>query len=329
MAFGSANSCLDLERAVDVAKLYEAVLRRRVRPALFKPGIETWRLDRTCGACFQRSFTSNREAVAHGVSPGHLAGSHRMGLTPHANAVAKVVLEALSGAFFHDENQGIDHLEPVISESGGLLRIWEAGVSPQSLTAPAEIAAHIGLPLPYRFYVGMILQETDPDFVGAVLRQVPDPDVAVWLTTLPPDMWRPDDCIRWLRSGLAKDAVARMLALGASTEHIEVLTFVYGFNRQEAGQAVAAWANVECEPTAAMLAAIKKSGLLQRPVPSAAALDELRQRAEELDIEMSRTELGILLQLTGTTPQVLALLQAGVRSYRELMESPNLLWRTR
>jgi hypothetical protein len=168
------------------------------------------------------------------------------------------------------------------------------------------------------FYIGAVTRRPNLDWIANVLAEVPDEDVAVWLTWTDSSLDRkhPDARLQWLRAGVPRRAIAA-LADGSYTP-VDVARLAASTKRSvpSAALTLAAWHRAGCHPSPEQVATLHELDVDPWYEPSIGAIDWLWDRVNRLPKPVTRTEVGLVLAVAGTRPAAMRLLKAGVRDPR-------------
>lgn len=317
-AFGGYTSCLELDAALSAAREGLRLLQRRVTLPITCNAKGSWRMTATQHCCRGRRFHHPGIAARHLRDPAHLARRFRARDWQVARLLAVVDREL--GPFAAPPPEGWAVAER-IRESDGLDRLWEAGVHPDAVAEMADVASAVVDPLPLWYYLGVAYGGADREWLRATLAHRPDPDVASWLAWTRPDREAssPDDWGRWLSLGLSRYEVTAVLEAGVAPEAAHVVADRAGVAPPFAARIVAAWAVSGCRIGPDHVVTLQAAGLADHR-PSASAIDALADDVRALGHELDRTELAVILALTGTR-RVAAdyILNRGVRRVADLL----------
>lgn len=309
-------SCVGLvDRTVPALRdLLQVVGRRRPAP-LARNHAGRWVVTQpTAGcSCGPGSFATAQEAAGHVRSASHLAP--RYGADPVVLARLLEAAEAAHGGFATCPPEGWGALA-CVREVRGFDALWEAGVPPELLVAVQEAVLPRGAPLPAQAHLGAVYHCRDLGWLAATVARRPDPDVAVWAAWGYGEGDRTHPHLRgqWLAHGLPRATIG-VLVDGAITVRLaRELGEATGRTLGEAAELLAAWERAGCRPGPGDIAVLDAAdgGRDYRPVP--AAVSGLHLRAETLADRPTRTQVAVLLGLTGTRDEAWRLLRAGVRT---------------
>ena len=308
-AFGGYTSCLELvDRTVPVFRGVLPLLRRDIQPALRRDASGGWRLpldQQAAGCCRGHRFATVASAVAHARSTAHLAELHGV---PRWQLTAVMAGASSVWGRWEGRPPSTDSIGRLVREEGGVAELWRAGIHPRELPALAAAASAVDAPLPSNYFLGMVYADTDPAWLGEVIRARPDPDTAAWLAwlDLPADrgeaaLWR-----GWLRLGVSRADVLFAAEARLPSERIAAIAGVIGWSETTTAKYVIAWAKVDCYLTLEQFQLLARAGV-DYVQPARAPIDALEAEAKaQTATPPDRTQLAVMLAVLGTRLGVLA-----------------------
>lgn len=318
MAFGGYTSCLELVDQT-IPRLRESMSRvaRRTRPMLRRDKRREWRVPtlEMAACCRGRAFLSVLTIVEHLRSPKHLASLHALPLW-QVETIVQHVSRACRPNFTSMAPQA-----RYVREPQGPARLWRAGVHPDEIPLLASYAAAVGEPLPCAYYEGVVYSGHDPGWINEVLENRPDADTAAWLAwQAPPDGMLADvtELGRWLGYGLSRSDFAIAVERLVPADSIPEVARATGWSVRTAARVVLGFAKADCRPTPEMLGTI--AGLrVEYTVPGMKVVDAAVADAHQLGTSIERTELGVMLALSGSRPALLSAIRSGARNAGDLL----------
>ncbi|MFT4263463.1 MAG: hypothetical protein QM572_08790 [Nocardioides sp.] len=318
-AFGGFTSCLELVDDVipAVARSMGLLSRREPLPVQRRDG-RSWHVKRIRGCCSAANFTTVQNAGDHLRSPAHLARQYGVAVRG-----LKAVLEAVNDASdairldrVLEQHPGVGGL---VLEGSGIRDLWAAGIHPSEIPAMAAHAVGVREALPVSYFVGLRYAGTDPDWLARTIVHRPDPMVASWLAwTSVQSSLACDDVGSWLAMGVGRQEIeALTAAMIGPGEAVDLATATHRATRS-AARILAVWGTAGCRPSADQISLLDRHGIGDHVRPSAAAIDLLVKRARPYEPVPSRTELAVMLALTGSAHDVEVALSQGVRRAEDL-----------
>ncbi len=317
VAFGGFSSCLELVDAVIPAVRRAAgLLSRRRLPAL-RPHPRTGRVDwrvpsATACRCRGTAYGSAQAAAGHLRTPAHLSAQYDVS----ADALSRVTRVVEGGWAAHQlDSAAATTARRLVQHPQGLRDLWEAGISPDAILAMAALAADVMEPLPPTYYLGVAYSGVDRAWLSRTLRLVPDPQVASWLAWLSPERTRRlDDVGPFLLLGLSRGKVLALADEAVPYDQVTALAQRTRRTLRTAGRDLAAWAAIGARPTVEHLRLLDAYGLGEATPPSRRVVDLLSAHSEAVGASVDRTELAVLVTLTGTRGAVEQLVADGIHT---------------
>ena len=319
-ALGGYCSCVDLvDRTLPAVRASLPLLRRQDHVELESSARRAWTLRRRASCCPSAS-PSIAHAVRHARSADHIATTH--------DAPAWQVTDVLEQVG-HVDGPWVSPPEPTrtVPELGHvqhLRQLWDAGIHPDELH---DLAAVVGIdePLPVEYFLALTYGRTDRAFLSAVARWCHDPDLLAWLA------WREDPGGKaparvwagWILLGVPRWQIVLIVDSRVRPEHVRTAAAALGRPARFVAADVVGWITRGCFPTLDHLRELEALGLSQNH-PTDSALTDVCVAAANLVVGTSdprcpdRTELGVLLAMTGSISTTLELIRRGVRAVSDL-----------
>ena len=317
MAFGGYTSCIELvDRTIPLLREGIGRAARTIRPSVRHDKRREWRVSASDAAdcCRGKSFLSVRSIVEHLRSAPHFAASLELPLWQVDTILRHVARRSRPSG--DDATSAARH----VREADGLDHLWRSGIHPDELPQLAAYAAVVHEALPVAYYEGVAYSGHDPAWITHTLIHRPDADTAAWLAWQAPPRVDPSVVAqwgRWLGYGLSRSDFGLAIDLALSPDAVPFAVEATGWSLRTAARVVLAFAVCGCHPTPDHLRAVARHGM-EYSVPGAAAVDGAVVDASGVGVTIDRTELAIMLALTGSRPALLAAIQRGCRTTADL-----------
>jgi hypothetical protein len=339
-ALGGWLSCLELEdRAVPAARRWLEFALRAVVPPIVPLGQLGWTSASPLRCCPVRGFESAEGAFEHVRDVRHLSELYQADRKQVGDLVRpmRTAWRAAQALTIPGE-QAAWAAELVGGGARDVAALWYAGVHPDRIVA---IHATLGVRgrLPARLYLGIVLRNADPAWVGSTMRAagvegataevarvagVPldgpaEESVAEWLAWTESDWDVADRSARgrWLALGVSRVSVMQLAQAGY--DPVEVARLAAGTGRSADGAArhLTAWLAGALKPRVEDLVALHRSGRWSSwSVPSRAAVERVREALPDSGRRADRLDLAYLLAVCSTVPDAVAAHRAG-RTWRD------------
>ena len=325
VALGGYLSCLELvDHTVPAATDLLQLVARRVLPPLSRNHVGRWVVDQPTNGCRCQleSYVTPYEAAEHVRTPAHLA--RRYGADPRQlQRLLDAAVEA-HGGFQMCPPPGWVALGSV-REPRGIDVLWGAGVPPELVTEVQERVLPHGGPLPTAAYLGAAYRCEDLEWLRSTVGRSPDggpdPDAVVWAAWSygNGDRTHPHARGDWLASGVPRSAIDVLVDGGINLRMAEELAEVTGRSVHRAALVLAAWERAGCRPGPGDIAALDVLGVGDSYEPTSGAVESLFQATRRVRVPPTRTQVAVLLGLTGNRPDALALAKDGVVTTAQAM----------
>lgn len=323
-ALGGPLSCVSrAERTVAILRTALDQVHRRLQPNLRRDPGGSWALARpeaTPGCCTDLLFGNAADAADHTRSPAHLARYHQVAIPLLADFLDQA--KDLWGDW-DQPPRPVQDVSALVSEPDGVKRLWRGGIHPLTIAAFADVVATIREPLPQAFYLAMVYGTVDPAWLREVLTYRPDADTAQWLAQLehPHTKSTPANWGHWLQLTPDREDVLAATTVGLSAGDVRAAATTNGWPLVPVVTQFVKWAHAGCVLKVEHLHALKKHGI-RTTNPSRRAIDALcttinrdfTARFATKQARVDRTELAIMLEISGSPDQVLAWVRQGKRT---------------
>lgn len=318
VALGGYLSCLLLaDQVVPAVRTWTQLLARRRLADL--TGSRTGAWTAVGCRCSSRSFQGADGAARHAREEHHWAYLAREVPVRLLAQVAEAVRSAHPPSTW--EIAGEHPAWPRVREPHGPADLWRAGVPPE-LVVEIHDALGAADPLPVRLYVAAAYRRPSYSWLREILDVTGDPDVTTWCaeTITDSDRRTPELRLTWLRLGLPRRDVEALSASDYGLADAEQGALLMRCGVRRAAIVLAEWHRAGCCPSPTQAFASLGFGSAVDRVPTAAAIDAVLRRAQDLRPLPTRTEAGLALVAAGTVPQALHHLittERGTRMPRE------------
>lgn len=338
-ALGGWLSCLELEdRVIPAAKRWLELAMRAVPPPIMPLGQIGWTSASTLGCCPARGFESAEGAFEHVRDVPHLSEQFHADRKQVGDLVRPIRAAWQEVQAFTLPAEPAERAADLLGRGArDVTALWYAGVHPDRI-----VAVHTSLGvrgrLPARLFLGMVLRNADPSWVGSTMRAVgiegdaevvaevsgvpvdgpAEESVAEWLAWTESD-WDVADRTargRWLALGVSRVTLMQLAEAGYDPDDVARLAAGTGRAADGAARHLAAWLAAGVTPQVDHLLALHLTGRVSTwSVPSRAAVDRVKAEAGSRG-RHERLELAYLLALRGTVPDAVAAHRVG-RSWRD------------
>lgn len=339
-ALGGWLSCLELQdRVVPAARRWLELAMRAVVPPIAPLGHVGWMSASPLRCCPARGFQSAEKAFEHVRDVRHLSELFQVDRKQVGELVRPMRTAWRDAqALTLPSDPAARAATLVAAGARDVTALWYAGVHPDRVLA---IHASLGVRgrLPARLYLGMVLRNADPAWVGSAMRAagvegaadegvrvagVPlggpaEESVAEWLAWTESDWDVADRSARgrWLALGVSRASVMELAHAGYDPGDVARLAAVTGRSADGAARHLTAWLACAVTPRVEDLVALHRSGRWSSwSVPSRAAVDRVREALGGSRRRADRLDLAYLLAVCITVPDAVAAHRAG-RTWRD------------
>ena len=321
-AFGGYTSCLVLvDRTIPAFRESLALLTRRARPALRRNHTGAWllpsaqQLERCCD---KARFSTAEKAVRHLRSVEHLALERDVPEWQLRQVYGSA--QRTWGSWEGRPNVGHE-VSSLVREVGGVTELWRSGIRPDEIVDLAGQVDMVTEALPIAYFLGMVYGDGDPEWMRAILRHRPDPDVAAWLAGLDKADQRGDGDTwgRWLAYGLPKNDARTLVEDGISPDLVEQIARATGWRHQTIAVNLVVWVRAGCHPGVEEFALLARHGI-RDPRFTREVLDEIIAEIGSLvqaglwsPVALSPSEVAVMYAALGNRADVINAVHAGVR----------------
>ncbi|RHW25407.1 hypothetical protein D0Z08_19460 [Nocardioides immobilis] len=328
-AFGGFTSCLDLvDRVVPAVRSALGVLLRRTPSPVRRTRDHSgpvgervrWHVAtaRSC-RCSAGTFPDAGAAAGHLRSIAHLTRQYDVQRRQLTEVLAAV--ETVWGPFDAVPPRA-ETVRRLVREPLGVEQLWEAGLHPDDIAALATCATGVTEPLPASYYLGAAYAGVDLDWLRRTVASNPDPSIAAWLAWLTPEAGASLDAVgAWLELGLSRRQVLALVERTVPAQAALDLAAQTGRTPRAAARDLAMWAEARTLPSVEHFRLLDEHGLGSDYRPSGPAIDRVCEIAARLGAEVPRTDLGVVLAIAGSVPEVERLLARGLRAATDLVAS--------
>jgi hypothetical protein len=338
-ALGGWLSCLEFEdRVVPAARRWLELATRAAVPPIAPLGHLGWTSASPLSCCPTRGFESAGKAFEHVRDVRHLAGQFQVDRKQLGDLVRPIGRAWLGQAAMSiPEGEAARAAELLGGGARDVAALWYSGVHPGRVV---QVHSAVGVPgrLPARLFLGVLLRNPDPAWLGATMRAagaegevdevtlaagVPvdgpvEESLAEWLawTEYGWDVADPTARGRWLALGVSRATLVQLAEAGYDADDVERLARGTGRAADGAARFLAGWLSCAVKPRVDDLVALHRSGRASAwSVPSRAALDRVRATVGPRG-RPDRLELAYLLALCGTVPDAVVAHRSG-RTWRD------------
>lgn len=204
-----------------------------------------------------------------------------------------------------------------VVDRDGLDALWNYGIHPQLCKHLAEQVLPSGSQMSASFYLGLVVRRPNLEWMAQTLSGIDDRSLAVWLawTSSEFDEVYKSARLDWLWAGVSRRAIEGLVKgkyVPADVARLNVLT---RWSVPTCASVLASWANADCKPTPAQVAALHTLDIDPGYRPSRKAVDWLAAQPAVHKMHLDRTTLGLVLALAGTRQTAMYLLRAGVDKF--------------
>ena len=316
LAFGGYLTCVELADLVVPALRDQAqLLARRRLPSLYQPLPGKWRVRdiRPGCECEQTLFQGLLAAAEHARSSEHWV-RRTPGLEMQLIELVSMVTNAHRG-FAGPPRDAAESAMDRIREAFGVVELWRAGVPPEFVLEVSAAISSDREPLPLRLYQAAAYARPSHEWLADLMRASRDADVVAWAAWTESELDRTDPGARlqWLEIGLPRADVEQLMHAGYSVRDAAMVADASHRSVRRAAIQLAAWHRAGCEPGPGDLVALDRAGANEWFAPTAAAIDWVEAEVRRLQPRPTRTQIGLVLAVTGTTKEALRVLRRGVR----------------